>query len=119
MKRLPCQICGKVLGSNNLKYHLETVHGNPELLKTHICDICGKKFSQEHKMKLHKLTHNKEYKYICPYGECGKGFYDNSRLKDHIRTHTREPCGSCNVCGKSFMARSAMADHFKKIHIQQ
>ena len=117
-KLAPCQICGKVLKENSLEYHMKAVHGDAELMKTHICDICGQGFSQDAKLRLHKRKHNKEYKYICAYAGCGKGFYDNRCFKDHIRTHTREPCGSCNVCGKSFMARTAMKDHFKKIHPQ-
>ncbi|XP_053322567.1 uncharacterized protein LOC128496798 [Spea bombifrons] len=81
--------------------------------KPFTCQECGKKFRENNSLKCHMRCHTKEKPYLCL--ECGKRFSQHSSLVIHQRTHTDERPFECKECGKSFSDRSTFLRH-KLIH---
>ena len=167
-----CNQCGKILFNKAvLKYHLENVHGikqerdenkvdfrgkhfkqkreqklndedpNQEL----ICNICGKKFNTNQKLKKHeeihapnrptypcnlcdvvlsapcnlrrhiKVVHEGDKRFSCEF--CGKAFSSKNNVKEHMTMHTGEKF-TCDICEKSFTQNSSLYAHKRRCHTQ-
>ena len=65
----------------DLKRHIKNVH---EGLKNHVCDSCGKAFSEAGNLRKHiKGVHQGQKNHKCEY--CEKSFFEYSNLKTHIK----------------------------------
>ena len=53
--------------------------------KPHVCDTCGKAFSESGSLVVHIRSHSGEKPYACE--SCGKAFPSSSHLTVHLRTH--------------------------------
>ncbi|XP_043991208.1 zinc finger protein 184-like [Gambusia affinis] len=81
--------------------------------KSFKCDICGRCYPQQWKLKNHYRTHTGERPFSCQ--SCGKSFSRISHLYRHKKIHTGERPFLCQSCGKSFSRISHLNAH-KKIH---
>ena len=90
-----------------LKTHFRLHEG----IKSYLCDICGKSFTQSSGLRQHKITHTKEKSFECT--TCGKSFGKKSNLERHIRIHAGEKPYSCGICGKAFSDMSNMNHHMR------
>ncbi|XP_052592003.1 zinc finger and BTB domain-containing protein 49 isoform X4 [Peromyscus californicus insignis] len=81
--------------------------------KVFTCDECGKSFNMQRKLVKHRVRHTGERPYSCP--ACGKCFGGSGDLRRHVRTHTGEKPYSCEICSKCF-TRSAVLRRHKKMH---
>lgn len=81
--------------------------------RTYDCDICGKQFSHNDRLRRHRKIHTTEKPYKCDI--CGKGFKEKCNLKHHRYIHTGEKPYKCETCGKSFNQRSSLKTH-QKVH---
>lgn len=84
--------------------------------KTHVCDICGKRFSRKFNLNTHiKCVHSDEKDYVCSF--CKRAFNHSSNLRKHIKTvHGTEKRLPCPLCKKPFKHADALSNHIKVIH---
>lgn len=96
-----CDMCHKVLSCKaSLEQHRK-LHEGP-LDRPHMCEVCGKAFSQKGSVLDHKdRVHLKIKNFACD--KCPGRFFDRTTLRIHMqRRHTEggEPRVPCPVCGK-------------------
>lgn len=79
------------------------------------CDICGKQFTNNYGLRVHREIHfkeNEEYKVVC---ECGKTFTKEKYLQKHKENmhNPQKEKFTCPICFKQLNAktRSARQDH--------
>ncbi|KAJ1481792.1 hypothetical protein T484DRAFT_1806143 [Baffinella frigidus] len=53
--------------------------------RPHVCETCGKAFSQSCSLAKHMRTHSGERPYVCE--TCGEAFSRSGDLARHMRTH--------------------------------
>ncbi|XP_043990618.1 zinc finger protein 184-like [Gambusia affinis] len=91
----------------------ESQAGTSAKKKSFKCNICGRSYPQQWKLKNHYRTHTGERPFSCQ--SCGKSFSRISHLNAHKKIHTGERPFSCQSCGKSFSRISDLNRH-KKTH---
>ncbi|KAM9342358.1 uncharacterized protein KZ484_015059 [Pholidichthys leucotaenia] len=79
-KSLKCSVNDKDFKIESQKKKHHTVD------KRHVCNICGKRFSQKSGLSVHKRLHTGEKPYSCE--TCGKSFNGRGHLNTHMRLHT-------------------------------
>ncbi|OXA38289.1 Zinc finger protein 26 [Folsomia candida] len=107
-----CPLCGKLVRSTNLQFHIRT-HSNK---KDFLCPQCGKVFRSNRNLKLHMLeVHGqKEDKHICPH--CGISCSRKWSLDQHIRMKHETPAEKrfeCQTCGKSYRQEPNFRQHMQ------
>ena len=96
-----CEECGvSFLGKEALHDHFCT--GGREMTKEELtCRKCKKTFSNEHKLKRHQNeVHLGIYPHVC--NMCGKGFSNKSEHRAHLVKHGVEAPFKCEYCNKPF-----------------
>ena len=83
-----CEICGKSVLANRLKFHLALHSG----VKSYLCEHCGRSFSLRCYLAQHmRINHSQIERpkpFICAY--CGYASSSKDKLGIHERTHTGE-----------------------------
>ncbi|KAF9812378.1 hypothetical protein SFRURICE_005489 [Spodoptera frugiperda] len=107
-----CGVCGKKFRyPSGVLEHQKKVHMGE---KTCVCNLCEKRFFDNHSLKLHLKTHSDVRKFKCDL--CGRQFRWENNLKDHVRIHTGEKRFACPVCGKDFVQKSTLKQHAMRNH---
>ncbi|XP_074171619.1 zinc finger protein 8 [Rhinolophus sinicus] len=86
---------------------------SPVREKPYKCADCGKAFSHNAHLTVHRRIHTGERPYVCR--ECGKAFSQNSSLVQHERIHTGHKPYKCAECGKCFCHSTHLTVH-RRIH---
>ena len=84
-----------------------------------ICDVCGKTYSSNSKLRKHRETVHEGKTTPCPI--CGKEMKSHS-LPDHISFHkngvarVNKKQFACSVCGKVFKTKACVERHENALH---
>ncbi|XP_030374673.1 zinc finger protein 700-like [Scaptodrosophila lebanonensis] len=82
--------------------------------RDHVCDQCGRHFTDQSNFKLHMLRHTGVKNYECT--ECGKKYYTEHLLSLHVRiSHKGEKPYVCKHCGRAFHNSTSRSMH-ERIH---
>lgn len=80
--------------------------------RPHLCDICGKSYTQSSHLWQHLRFHQGVKPFACPIEGCERKFTIRPDLNDHIRKcHTGERPYHCLLCGKRFLTGSVFYQH--------
>lgn len=83
--------------------------------KVHICDHCGKKFTDKGNFNLHVLRHSGVKPFECP--ECGQKEFNRYILNIHIRVkHRGEKPYACQFCDERFVHSTMRSRHENRVH---
>ena len=84
------------------------------------CDICGRVFKSEVRMKEHKRIHNDNLVNHTPCPKCGKMFTYRHNMIVHLRRfhYGLQPAKRhvCKQCGVRFLKPYMLRDHEEKVH---
>ncbi|XP_049883346.1 zinc finger protein 557-like isoform X2 [Pectinophora gossypiella] len=106
---LKCGICMEIM-ANVYTFH---IHMNKHF-PNHICEVCGKGFATEKRLKRHKYCHNAG-PFDCE--DCGAQFNNYSNYQTHRKyKHTEGATYSCGLCGARFRTLSQRARHALNAH---
>lgn len=113
-----CEICDMgFINKHRLKNHQRTHEiGNFK------CTFCEKVFTTKVRKMCHeKYTHNTNARYTTNCPHCNQSFnsyYQRNRhmFKDH---NTVAATYKCNICDKSFILKSKLTSHIKKVHLME
>ncbi|XP_075727910.1 uncharacterized protein LOC119164468 isoform X1 [Rhipicephalus microplus] len=83
--------------------------------KLYECDVCGQCFNVLSNMKRHRNLHSGTAgQHTCP--DCGRAFHQKSHLRSHIRTHTGERPFQCSQCNERFTEIGSVRKHERMMH---
>ena len=109
----PCAKCDQVYDQLFvLKDHIAVVHDGKSPQDTHICEHCGKAFSNKIGLKNHINAIHGDEVHIC--SKCGESFASNKSLKAHERGNHEIP--KCDICGKIYQKHSDLVRHKRLNH---
>lgn len=115
-KRYKCEHCEYTTHiRSRMKNHM-VVHTNEQ---PYTCEICDKKFSWSHTLRLHTKNYHSvtKVKFVCPYN-CGKVCNIDSSLRDHIaRQHENTTTQLCKDCEYTTTIRADMKNHIRVHHM--
>ena len=83
-EKVPCEQCGELVGIGKMKRHIASKHTSIYDRKFK-CDVCGKGFLTNDRLKDHKNVHTGEKPYKCQY--CTSCFASKGTHAMHERSH--------------------------------
>ncbi|KAM6400279.1 zinc finger and BTB domain-containing protein 16 [Rhynochetos jubatus] len=106
----PCGVCGAELPDNETLEQHRKLHSG---MKTYGCELCGKRFLDSLRLRMHLLAHSAGAKaLVCD--QCGAQFPKEDALETHRQTHTgTDMAVFCLLCGKRFQTQSALQQHME------
>ena len=67
----------------SVQRHINSYH---KKMKNHVCNLCGKGFSQAVYLKEHRNIHTNEFPNPCPFPGCSARFKQKSRIPTHLKS---------------------------------
>ncbi|CAG5057440.1 unnamed protein product [Parnassius apollo] len=139
-----CALCNSTY--ETFKMLLQHMNGH---YRNFICDVCDMGFINQHRLKSHKRTHevgtfkcaycdkifttrvrqmchekythntNARYTTNCP--QCDKSFTSYYQRNRHMfdEHNTSAADYKCNICDKTFILKSKLTSHIKKVHLME
>ncbi|XP_061385113.1 zinc finger and SCAN domain-containing protein 12-like [Danaus plexippus] len=141
---LDCALCNSTF--ETFKMLLQHMNGH---YRNYICDICDMGFINKHRLKNHQRTHeigtfkcsycdkvfgthvrkmchekythntNARYTTNCPH--CDQSFTSYYQRNRHMFNEHNIAAATykCNICDKSFILKSKLTSHIKKVHLME
>uniref|UniRef100_A0A670KJB2 Zinc finger and BTB domain containing 16 n=1 Tax=Podarcis muralis TaxID=64176 RepID=A0A670KJB2_PODMU len=105
-----CSVCGAELPDNETVEQHRKLHSG---MKTYGCELCGKRFLDSLRLRMHLLAHSAGAKaFVCDH--CGAQFSKEDALETHRQTHTGSDMAVfCLLCGKRFQTQTALQQHME------
>ncbi|XP_078538467.1 zinc finger and BTB domain-containing protein 16 isoform X1 [Lissotriton helveticus] len=105
-----CSVCGAELPDNDAIEEHRKLHSG---MKTYWCELCGKRFLDSLRLRMHLLAHSAGDKsFVCI--QCGSQFSKEEALEAHRQTHTgTDMAVFCLLCGKRFQTQMALQQHME------
>ncbi|KAK6982172.1 hypothetical protein BgiMline_017540 [Biomphalaria glabrata] len=108
---LKCPLCKKKFSWKKrgkfYERHLNS-HFGVKVFK-HKCEVCGKTFLENSKLRAHMSLHNNDLLHRCSV--CQKGYANKSSLVRHERMHKGIKPYQCETCSESFMEKRELLRH--------
>ena len=82
-----------------------------------ICQVCGKEFTGRNLrwgFDVHMRYHNKQKDQECKI--CGKMFIEKSKMVQHFKSHANPKF--CDKCGKWFLNNKCLRKHMANMHVE-
>ena len=83
-EKVPCEQCGEMVGIAKMQRHVASKHTSI-YDKRFKCDVCGKSFNENARLKDHKNVHTGEKPYKCKF--CNACFASSGTHAMHQRSH--------------------------------
>ncbi|CRK96398.1 CLUMA_CG009815, isoform A [Clunio marinus] len=90
-------------------HHMKNRHTG---VKDHICELCGKEFSDKATLMKHLLVHSTSKPHQC--STCFMSFRHKSSLSRHNKIHLKVT--QCTLCHRSFRYESFLKKHLLTVH---
>ncbi|KAM6969926.1 zinc finger and BTB domain-containing protein 16-A isoform 2-T2 [Aplochiton taeniatus] len=105
-----CNVCGAELPDNEAVEQHRKLHSG---MKTYGCELCGKRFLDSLRLRMHLLSHSAgEKAIVCD--QCGAQFQTEETLEAHRQVHTGSDMAIfCLLCGKRFQTQTALQQHME------
>ncbi|MCI4386583.1 hypothetical protein PGIGA_G00064110 [Pangasianodon gigas] len=105
-----CNVCGAELPDNEAVEQHRKLHSG---MKTYGCELCGKRFLDSLRLRMHLLSHSAgEKAIVCD--QCGAQFQKEEDLEAHRQIHTGSDMAIfCLLCGKRFQTQTALQQHME------
>ncbi|XP_029429995.1 zinc finger and BTB domain-containing protein 16 [Rhinatrema bivittatum] len=105
-----CSVCGAELPDGEAVEQHRKLHSG---VKTYGCELCGKRFLDSLRLRMHLLAHSAGAKaFVCE--QCGSQFTKEEALKAHRQTHSgTDMAVFCLLCGKRFQTQTALQQHME------
>ncbi|XP_048838651.1 zinc finger and BTB domain-containing protein 16-A isoform X1 [Brienomyrus brachyistius] len=105
-----CNVCGAELPDNDAVEQHRKLHSG---MKTYGCELCGKRFLDSLRLRMHLLSHSAGAKAIV-CDQCGAQFPKEDDLEAHRQVHTGSDMAIfCLLCGKRFQTQTALQQHME------
>ncbi|KAJ0169992.1 hypothetical protein K1T71_014598 [Dendrolimus kikuchii] len=103
------------------KHRLKS-HQRTHEIGTFNCAFCEKVFSTRVRKMCHeKYTHNSQARYTTSCPHCDKSFTSYYQRNRHMFQEHNIAAATykCNICDKSFILKSKLTAHIKKVHLME
>ncbi|CAG9789657.1 unnamed protein product [Diatraea saccharalis] len=141
---LNCALCNSKF--ETFKMLLQHMNGH---YRNYICDVCDMGFINKHRLKNHqrthevgsfkcaycdkvfttrvrkmcheKYTHNTNARYTTTCPQCDQSFTSYYQRNRHMFKEHNSVAATykCNICDKSFILKSKLTSHIKKVHLME
>ncbi|CAM9765918.1 unnamed protein product [Lampetra planeri] len=104
-----CDICNVSFSSRESLWEHRKLH----MEKGYACDLCGKRFLDSLRLRMHLLSHSANgQSYSCE--QCGAAFTKESSLEHHREAHRESGMAYfCLLCGKRLQTQSSLLQHME------
>ncbi|CAD0207140.1 unnamed protein product [Chrysodeixis includens] len=96
--------------------HFNYQHLGKTVHKCPVCDkpIASRVNVEKHMMRVHGQKKEKPRNHVCQV--CGKAFTDKKALTQHEVIHSGERPLSCDICQQTFKQKASLYTHRKRVH---